>query len=511
MPYNTITPDILQMSRDKGLSDDTILDNYLKDPMADPSFTQSYSRVRDGGHRYQYDDGEEIPLSTATLNYAAFKDITAWRSQPKVDTREIPWSQGGAFGNVQEAMTKRTDKMASVAMQAVRGEKTSPEAALQIAGQAAAAVPEVVFGAAKGLAQTPLKILDRITLGFPKAIAQYLGTKIIEDPNVQELLGAVQSGMEKYQEFRTKYPRIAEDLEATANIASLGLSLPAARLVGGALPVTKGALSKAKGLLPTMRGGVTRKAPDIIENIVRPVRSTKELQALYEKSPHLFPTGRQMIGKTSPVLTEQEGILADYLRKNVPELASIGKPLEAGPVLIKRIQTIGGVLDKSIEDSKAILSIKESVGKMRTGVSTAQKSFGEGQGIFNAELQRFARFRKQFPGTLKGERQALLEYDKDVGFRFGKSVFEKGTARAEAVRAVRETSQATLAEGAARVGINTSASIAEMRQLYQVMENLSTQVKPEIFNSWLKTLSSNVLVRTAAQGVGAGTILHALP
>ena len=515
MAYSTITPQVLENSRNNGLHDDSILDNYMKDPNADPSVIQSYKRVRDSGHRYQYDDGGEIPLSTATLNYAAYKDIRAWQPPKKMDTREIPWEEEGAFQNVHNVLEDRSGKMAEAMRKGVTGEITLPESALQTVGHGAAAVPEVVFGAVKGISKTPLHILDRITLGFPKAIAGYLGKTVLNDPNVQDLLSAAQAGFEKYREFKEKYPRVAADLEAGANIASLGLSAwPGVKIAEKTLPTIRGVLPETKGILPALKGtlrGSTREAPDIIERIVQPIRSTKELQALYEKSPSLFPTGRKIIGKTAPALTDSEKALADYLRNSVPELSMITKPLEAGPVLIKRIQTIGATLDKSIEESKAILSIKESVGKMRSGVSAARESFGESAGIFKAEMERFAKWRGKFPGTLKGEREALKAYDKDTAFRFGKSIYEKGTARAEAVRAVRETSHGTLSSAAARVGIDTTSSIGEMRQLYQVLESLSTQVRPEIFDSWLKKISSSALGKAAATSVGVGSVLKIVP
>lgn len=73
---NSLTPELLEQSRmmknnQRIVSDDSIFDYYSS---KNPNFYEKAKKVQSSGIKFQYDDGSEIPTSTALLNYEAYGD-----------------------------------------------------------------------------------------------------------------------------------------------------------------------------------------------------------------------------------------------------------------------------------------------------------------------------------------------------------------------------------------------------------------------------------------------------
>jgi hypothetical protein len=107
---------------------------------------------------------------------------------------------------------------------------------LQLAGQTAGAAGDIISNVAK----TTYKALpDSIEKPITDT-AKDIGVGILQTPIGQEAVTALQGGMEMYNDFKTKNPRAAANIEAVLNIGSI-------------IPVTKGAQVAGKTAVATTK------------------------------------------------------------------------------------------------------------------------------------------------------------------------------------------------------------------------------------------------------------------
>lgn len=253
--------------------------------------------------------------------------------------------------------------------------------------------------------------------------------------------------------------------------------------------------------------------PDMIQKLVQPKRTQKELQALYEKNPELVQQAQGGIVRSSsgPLPTPQERALARELRRLAPELDDVTSHVDAGPVILRKISEKGAVLDDALQKNPFAIPRKESVAAVTRKIADAADDFGESPGVFQSELRRFQKFRSQYPGTGYGERHALIDYDAEVLERFGSSIHDKATARAQAIRAVREASQEVLEKAAQRAGMSYLPEIHDMHQLYRAHENVTTHITPDVFNSTLKNAAKSPVGKAAVEAAGITAGVRLLP
>ena len=274
-----------------------------------------------------------------------------------------------------------------------------------------------------------------------------------------------------------------------------------------AIPLNKIALAGSEGtkipeLLPE----------NTIRRLIQPKRTKAELQELYRKDPSLIQKTKGGVLKSSPgpSSTGEEIRLADDLKRIAPELSDVKNPIDAGPIISEKISQKGAAVDDALKNNPFALPKKESLSKVYKSVMSSADDFGESRGIFEAEYNRFKRYREAAAGTGFGEREALKAYDFDTNSRFGSSIYEKGTARAEAIRAVREASHATLEGAAQRAGFAYLPEIKDMSSLYKALDNIATHVDPSVFNSFIKQAFKNPIVKAGAEAIGISTGLKLL-
>lgn len=152
----------------------------------------------------------------------------------------------GFLSGVAESLTKRGEEIAQTASD-VWNQKINPiEGSLQFVGKGIGAVTDVI-------GQAGIAAVKAVT---PDSVEK----AVMESAPVKAGLEIAQQGMEAYEAWKQKNPRVAKDLESVVNIASL---FP----VGGAAKAGAGALTKGTK-------AVTRAITDTRKGIVRGVEKS---------------------------------------------------------------------------------------------------------------------------------------------------------------------------------------------------------------------------------------------
>lgn len=178
--------------------------------------------------------------------------------------------QKGFVSRVGEDLKSRITNIAGTLGEQARGEINPAETRIRVVGQAAAGVGDVL---AQGIiSATPEKV---------KAV----GLDLLQTKAGQAGISAIKKGLDIYNEWATKNPRIAKDLEGVLNIASI-------------LPVGKGGQMAGKGAVSiagkTALAGekVATKLTGVTKNIAEklPQYSEKVAQVLASEPSQQFKT-----------------------------------------------------------------------------------------------------------------------------------------------------------------------------------------------------------------------------
>lgn len=121
------------------------------------------------------------------------------------------------FSKLGDALKSRASNFADTSLAVNSGQITSPEATIRGAGQIAGAVSDVAGIALGSAAKTAYKALPQ----QGQANLKDIGTGVMQSRPGQAVMGGVQSGMEAYGGFKERNPRLATNLEAVGNVASV--------------------------------------------------------------------------------------------------------------------------------------------------------------------------------------------------------------------------------------------------------------------------------------------------
>jgi len=403
-------------------------------------------------------------------------------------TREAEQLRDATGRLIDAPLSEKGDKLTDVAVTPLAG-------AAQVAG-------EVGFEAVGDLASalTPDFIEKPI-----KSLLGGLGKKFIESDRGQTIVSGLSDVVSAFKKIEEEDPATAQKLDNAMGLLEL------ATFFTGGQGAKRAQQKLAKEAIETtgdVTVKVTKKSTDDVAKLLQPKRTKKELQELFTKQPELVTKskGGKVLSSKGPLSTADELTRAEDIQRIAPEIANVKKPVDAGPILSKRIAQKGAALDENLVNNPFLLPRTESNAAVKKAVLEAADDFGESRGIFEAEIKRFARFRDKFPGNGGGERKTLIAYDADTKKRYGASIFQKGTARAEAIRVAREASQDTLEAAAKRADIEYLSEIKDMRILFTALDDVATHVSPAIFDSWLKSFTKTPFGRASIQatGVSAG-------
>ena len=129
---------------------------------------------------------------------------------------------GAGYGVVSAMLNPaQTAASDSAAGRLLRGEQGVGRTALQVAGQGAGAIGDVV-GAGIGLVGKGISALTPDVIEKPIVdTTKKIGVGILNTPVGQQALKAIESGAETWQSFKESNPVVAKDVEAIVNIGSL--------------------------------------------------------------------------------------------------------------------------------------------------------------------------------------------------------------------------------------------------------------------------------------------------
>lgn len=156
------------------------------------------------------------------------------------------------------ALLDRRQNVNDILQSLSRGEQSTFETGLQIAGQGAAYVTDVAMGGVKKIYEQLPEVTKQ---GFSK-----LGHNVLNSLAGQLGIKALSKGAQAYEEWRAKNLRIARDLEAVVNISQI-------------LPQVKALEVGGKAALRTVEvaGDVTESAAKVVAKRLTPVSNIDEL------------------------------------------------------------------------------------------------------------------------------------------------------------------------------------------------------------------------------------------
>jgi hypothetical protein len=169
-----------------------------------------------------------------------------------------------------------------------------------------------------------------------------------------------------------------------------------------------------------------------------------------------------------------------------------------------------------LKANDAALSHKEMNSAINDAIEAIAADFpGE-----EAQIRRIGEIWKneaaKHPGKLSGHWESRISFDDLVESRYGETIFQKGTARAEAVRAVRQTVNSVIDKTAKataaktpkllRTDVSFSSDMKELTQMYDIMDNLSSKMGAETLRSKADNFLRSPTGKTAAKVVGTGVV-----
>ena len=193
----------------------------------------------------------------------------------------------GFLGGIAEDIKKRTAKVEQISDIYKEKGISLPEGALQVAGQAAGGVLDVAGRAISKI--TPDIIEKPIVKGI---------SSIVQTAPVQEIV-------KTYQEFQTKHPRAAADLEASINLLMV-LGLPKAQKTGQAI-VGKG----SKTITAAGTKSLQIEKESFARRLTRPIRTPTVQRAEVARTTEagFGPLKKSIVAPTSKELAAQKAVL----------------------------------------------------------------------------------------------------------------------------------------------------------------------------------------------------------
>lgn len=220
-------------------------------------------------------------VNSAAQNVARRRQLAA-----EYDAKQAE-QKPGFLSRVGEDLKKRAESIKETISEGMKGESNPLRSGVRIAGQIAGGIGDVVAeGAVSGFRALPDSVEQPI---------RNAGTKILQTKVGQAGLEAIEQGVEAYEAFKTKYPEIAEDLEAVVNIASI-------------LPAWKGAQVGTKAAQNVVRvgGEIVDTVGDVTKKVTKTVGDIKPQAAKVAKD--IIPTRKEVIsGQITKALDLTQG------------------------------------------------------------------------------------------------------------------------------------------------------------------------------------------------------------
>ena len=394
--------------------------------------------------------------------------------------------KAGFLSGVKEDIAQRTRKAEEAETQFAKGEISFPRGTLRVAGQAAGGVFDI---AGRGLgAITP----DIIEKHIVNALASIAGTKPIQEV------------VKVYQDFKTKHPEAAKDLEAGVNlIAVLGVPKVGVKV---AAPIKTTGEVLVKGGEAAIQAG----RQGFVRELIRPVqtKAVKEAQVARTTETGVGVFKKSVVAPTRTELKAEEAVLKIpninpkgtaqrnfniIQEENLKKAEALKTQLQANDFNYPR-KELNAALERAAENLKKNPAIVGDAEK------TAQKLIDEiNRRVAEAPAKgsNLLQIRKDFDSWVKSQKGDVFDVSRESAFTISN-------------REIRRTINDFLDKNAPDVGVKQS--LQEQSALFEAMENIIPKAAVEADTAFGRTLqragkvlgTKNKIVQGVAAAVGIG-------
>lgn len=392
--------------------------------------------------------------------------------EPKDEDEKLGFLQ--RFGN---DIQKRVDMLAEIQLATERGEQSTAEGILQVAGKlgAGAIMDFIGEGVNSILEFTP----ESIKSGASGAAAEFLNTDIGKAG-----LKAASDGVRNWEYFRLNNPRAARNIESVVDIGLL--ATPPAR---GAKPTMVG--PPAPGMLQrtaqNIRGAAqsqeATRMTDFVQDLIRPKRTAAV------KVDEVARTTEQGILRNKEVALSQAEQRIAQVVEQVPGVSPNntlqGNYNAISSELSTEAQSLLGILQQSTAQiSKREVDGSLNLAKMRLAQSPVL--VGDAAKTSERLIEEAKRIVAENPPTSAGLLQARQQFDRFVQSQRGEKVFDPTleNAMSMAVREVRQTLNALIDAKNPTAGVRDS--LAKQSTLYRALDNIAPKAADEYSNAALR-------------------------
>lgn len=315
----------------------------------------------------------------------------------------------------------------------------------------------------------------------------------------QQVAPVIEKGKELYQmapePYRNTFEAVAGGVMEGAEIYGAGKVLQA-----GKQGIQKGAAALAK---KTAKDS----SDDVVQKLVQPKVTAKVVKETTAKNPELVQKGGLLKSKKTLLPSAEEKALADTAR-TIPGFGQTDDILTNAQVVHSNLRAESQALRSSLASNNAALPHQEVIASVERRVMEAAADFGDQPGVFKSVIEMARKSAAKNPGDLVGAWDGRILFDDDIISRFGTKVFEKGSARAVAIRAARQAWNDAIEEAAQRAGRSFAPQISRISDHYAILENLASKTGTDTLRAkaanFLRTPIGRYAGYTAVGGAAYG-------
>ncbi len=237
-----------------------------------------------------------------------------------------------------------------------------------------------------------------------------------------------------------------------------------------------------------------------VQKAVMPEATAKVVQDIRAKSPELV-TERKFFrrGSIQPDASQKE------LAATANEIKGFAKaktPVQRAQITKKSLVESSQALRKELTANNAALPKKQVMSAVRTNLAEAAKDFPGEEKVFDRMEDLVDQFVSEADGNLTGAWDARIKLYSEAEKRWGPAIFDKATAKASALKAASQTMNDVIESAAQGAGTSFKPELQRITNMYEILENLSTQGGKSVLNSQLYDIIKNPYVKAVG-----GTIL----
>lgn len=368
------------------------------------------------------------------------------------------------------------------------------ETPLQIVGQGAGFITDILGEAAKSLVEK--------TPSFIKEPIKHLGADFLETEPAKAGLKAIQGGVEMYQDWKQKNPRLALDLESVVNIGTL---LPIGK--GAQLGLKTTGKLAGKGATALEKGLAEQGFKDALE-IIKPVLSKTEKQEALEAGRGIVKN--RILPRRYEKITLEPTKREIEMAETIKDIVSKSKnPVDNINAIDNEIGRLANVVQEGLKANNTIFNknqLKTALGKAKEGSRVVFGTDKTLQSSYDAVIDEMLRQVDETSGNLSGLLQARKNFDNIINQKFPNLLSSPmgDSARQNAVRDVRQAVNQFIADKLPE-GNEFKELLKKQNLMYDAIGNISKKTASAVDASVVKKVMSllreNPLTSFATGGI----------